>query len=304
MDLIIACGGENLALISNWLLDYNVIEACQQFTVSNDWDGMIPDLCPASTTPVTWTVTDDCGASSTAISNIIVTADLDGPEFLNCPLDMTVNVDVNSCSSNVIYSAPVATDCNGVSSVELTSGPASGTPFDIGPNTIEFTATDACGNESTCSFIITVEDSEIPSIICPNNVVICNDPEMCFWTSTDALMPISMDNCPDAEITYTIVSADGSIDVTDATGSVPLGTIFPFGLSTISYTISDGADLTNTCSFTVEVEDCEIPSITCPTSVVVECDGMGNTTDLDAFLMGVMVNDNCCLLYTSDAADE
>lgn len=293
-DLVIECGNENLSLIMAWINDYTVTEACQDFTVTNDWDGMVPELCDATDIPVTWTVTDGCGASSTATSNISVTADTAGPEFQNCPMAMTVNVDVDLCSANVIYSAPVATDCNGVSSVLLTSGPASGTAFPLGLNTIVFTATDECDNTSTCSFTITVVDSDIPTIACPSNLVeVCADDGGCVWASTAMIDPTSMENCPTMEITHTIVSSDGSIDVTDVNGLIAVGTAFPLGTTTITYRIQDGAGLTSECSFDVLVSDCEAPTLTCPMPTVVECDGMGNTADLSAFLLEVIGMDNC-----------
>lgn len=294
-DLEIECGGENLALITNWLMDYEVTEACQEVIVTNDWDGMIPDLCPASSVPVTWTVSDACGANSSTTANIIVIPDTEGPEFLNCPSDMTVNVDADLCTANVIYSTPVATDCNEVASVILTSGPASGTPFDLGDNTILFTATDNCGNETTCSFVITVEDSATPLIFCPGNLTVCTDPGICDWTSADELIPSSMENCPGMAISHTIVSADGSIDITDAAGPVAAGTVFPLGINTITYTVTDGVGLTSSCTFTVEVEDCETPIIMCPMAMTVECDGSGNMTDLNNFLMGATISDNCTM---------
>jgi len=64
---------------------------------------------------------------------------------------MTVSVGSSGCDANVIYSTPTATDCNAPATVALTDGPASGTTFTLGANDIEFTATDACGNETTLS---------------------------------------------------------------------------------------------------------------------------------------------------------
>ena len=286
-DLEIECGNENLFLITTWIEDYVVTEACQDYTVTNDWDGLVPELCDDATFPIVWTVTDGCGASSTATANILVLGDTEGPEFQNCSGDLTVNVDADLCTANVIYSTPVATDCNGIESVTLTDGPASGTPFSLGPNTIEFTATDNCGNTTTCSFVITVEDSGIPTIVCPGNMENCADDGFCTWSSTDALLPSSMENCPGMEITHSIVSADGSIDAVDVVGTVVEGTAFPLGVNVITYTIVDGAGLASECSFEVLVSDCEAPEITCPENVSVECDGAGNTDDLTAFLLAV-----------------
>jgi hypothetical protein len=160
----------------DWLDNYSVVEACQDYTVTNNYNGTIPNLCNGGPITVTWTVVDGCGASSTASAEIIVTPDTTPPTFVNCPTNMTVNADVDLCAANVIYSTPVATDCNLPATVAFTSGIASGQTFPLGTTTIVFTATDNCGNTNTCSFTITVVDSAIPSIACPSNAVeVCAD---------------------------------------------------------------------------------------------------------------------------------
>jgi hypothetical protein len=46
----------------------------------------------------------------------------------------------------------------------MTSTPASGSLFNVGPTTVNVTATDAAGNSSTCSSTVTVVDNEPPSV--------------------------------------------------------------------------------------------------------------------------------------------
>lgn len=45
-------------------------------------------------------------------------------------------------------------------------GPVSET-FELGTNNVTYYFTDCVGNESSCSFLITVEDNEVPQIVCP-----------------------------------------------------------------------------------------------------------------------------------------
>jgi len=218
------------------------------------------------------------------------------PTFVNCPGDMTVNVDVDLCTSNVIYSTPIANDlCN--NNVTVTADPAnipSGGIFPLGETTISFTADDGC-NTMICTFTITVEDSEIPTIACPSNaVVVCNASGTCTWPSDASTNPIGVENCPGATVTHDIVSTDGSIDVVGAADEVPAGTLFPLGTSTVTYTIVDGMGNTSSCSFQVIVEDCEAPMIMCTDELNVAC----GAEDIDGWFAGIAATatDNCDLL--------
>jgi hypothetical protein len=72
----------NATAILDWLDNYTVVEACQDYTVTNNYNGTIPNLCNGGPITVTWTVIDGCGASSTASAEIIVTPDTNDPTDL------------------------------------------------------------------------------------------------------------------------------------------------------------------------------------------------------------------------------
>jgi hypothetical protein len=258
-NLTVSCGQSIATLVVDWLDNYSVVEACQSYTVTNNYNGLVPNLCGGSQT-VTWTVTDGCGATGTATAQIVVSADATAPVFSNCPVNMTVNADVDVCNANVIYSTPIATDCNGSVTVLRTGGIASGSTFPLGITTITFSATDACGNTGYCTFNITVVDSDVPSLTCPTNeVAVCAD-GTCKWTSTGAVTPIGIENCPGAAITYTISGA-----TTGSGSGSASGTVFNLGISTVTYTITAANGQSSSCSFVVNVKDCTKPTITCCT---------------------------------------
>ncbi len=109
---------------------------------------------------VTVTVTDPSGNTDTCTATITV-VDAMGPQFGDCHQDETVTTDTGSTT----YTLPdyvadgdvVATD-NCTPSVTITQDPVSGTELAIGTHTISFETTDAEGNTSNCSFVLTVEE--------------------------------------------------------------------------------------------------------------------------------------------------
>ena len=116
--------------------------------------------------------------------------------------------------------------------------------------------TDASGNTATCSFTVTVNDTELPTITCNAPVVVNNDLGVCGAVVTYSNS--STDNCPGQVITQTAGLASGSV--------------FPIGTTTNTFVVTDASGNTATCSFTVTVNDTELPTITCNAPVVVNND--------------------------------
>ncbi len=136
-----------------------------------------------------------------------------------------------------------------------TSGISSGSTFPIGTTTNTFEATDLAGNKTTCSFQITVTDNQAPTITCPaNQSVNATSASGAVVTYT---APVGTDNCP------------GS--VTTLTGGFASGSNFPIGITTVTYTVTDAAGLTASCSFVVTVTGLP-PAINCPQNITVNND--------------------------------
>jgi gliding motility-associated-like protein len=111
-------------------------------------------LVGTGVTNVVITITDQSGNAITCNVTLTVT-DNTVPVFNNCPTDIT------TCNPVVTFTAPVGTDnCSGVNTVQTDiTGLTSGSTFPIGTTTLTYTATDASGNISTCSFNVTVNAS-------------------------------------------------------------------------------------------------------------------------------------------------
>jgi hypothetical protein len=135
-----------------------------------------------------------------------------------------------------------------------TAGLASGSTFPIGVTTNTFTASDAFGNTASCSFTVTVADNEAPVISGMPTVFTANDSGQCgavvVWAA-----PIITDNCPGFTVTQDHNSGD----------------FFPTGITTVTYTATDGTN-TTTGTFSVTVTDAEAPSISPLSNVSVSND--------------------------------
>ncbi|WP_299336619.1 HYR domain-containing protein [uncultured Psychroserpens sp.] len=211
-------------------------------------------LAPGSAFPIgvttnTFVITDAAGNSETCSFDVIVN-DAEAP-MINCPSDITVANDAGSCSAVVNYSITGSDNCPG-STITQIAGLASGENFPIGITTNSFEIEDASGNVTSCSFNVVVNDSEAPTIACPSDIVVDNDSGLCGATVNYTVN--FADNCPGATINQTSGFASGSL--------------FPVGTTINTYTVTDAAGNTNTCSFNVTVNDTQAPVIACPSDIL------------------------------------
>jgi HYR domain/Secretion system C-terminal sorting domain len=125
----------------------------------------------------TYRATDVCG-NFAQCTQIITVNDQTAP-VITCPANITVTTPVGSCTAVVNFSVTATDNCNGP--VTIVSSPASGSVFSIGTTTVTSTATDACGNSSTCTFTVTVLDAQLPVITAqPANRTVCTGSNATF----------------------------------------------------------------------------------------------------------------------------
>jgi hypothetical protein len=197
------------------------------------------------TTTVTCTATDAAGNAATCAFKVTVN-DTEPPK-ITCPSSITVSADPGQCTAVVNYPAPTATDnCPGV--VTNSSSP-SGSTFQKGTTTVTCTATDASGNTAPCSFTVTVNDTEAPTITCPPSVVLPQDPGMRAATFHPS-PAVAQDNCPGVIVTG---SRGDGFPLTDP--------IYPVGTTVITWTATDASGNTARCTQTVMVHDSQIVGV-------------------------------------------
>jgi uncharacterized repeat protein (TIGR01451 family) len=205
------------------------------------------------TTTVNCTVSDASGNPASCSFTVTIN-DTQAPS-ITCPSSVTQGTDANHCSAVVTYSNANATDnCPGVGTPVCT--PASGTTFAKGTTTVNCTVSDASGNSASCSFTVTINDTQPPSITCPSNVIQGTDPNQCSAVVTYS-NATATDNCP---------------GVGTPVCTPPSGSTFPKGVTTVTCTVSDASANTATCSFTVTINDTTPPTISCPANVTKSTD--------------------------------
>lgn len=120
---------------------------------------------------VTVTVTDLKGNQDTCIFSVTVT-DCEPPK-VTCPPDQIISNDPGECFSTTVATQPLVTD-NCPRPVALSGVRSDGKPLNepwpIGDTTVIWTATDEAGNQSTCSYKVTVKDKTLPYLKCPPDI--------------------------------------------------------------------------------------------------------------------------------------
>ena len=187
-------GNSNICTASVTVEENIVPQAlCQDITIQLNTDGvasLVPaqidagsnDACPIGNLAVNITEfdCDDVGANTVALTVVdvngnassctaVVTVDDNVPPQALCQ-DVTVQLDADGSGS--LTPAQVdngSEDACGLSglSLDVTTFDCS----DTGLNEVTLTATDTNGNSSTCSAIVTVEDTEAPLALCQNATI-------------------------------------------------------------------------------------------------------------------------------------
>jgi uncharacterized repeat protein (TIGR01451 family) len=211
----------------------------------------VPVGCGAFTSQATISSsTSDANSANNLASASTTILDQVAPT-ITCTTNVVKSTDANQCQAVVTYSAPTVSDnCSGVGTPSCT--PPSGSTFPKGTTTVNCSVTDASMNSASCSFTVTVNDTQAPSITCPANITQAAVAGQCTAVVTYAAPTVS-DNCPGV----------GSPSCTPASGST-----FTKGVTTVTCTVTDSSANTGSCTFTVTVTDTQVPVITCPANII------------------------------------
>jgi HYR domain len=166
---------------------------------------------------------------------------------ITCPANITQNNDPGLCGAVVAFPAPTA---DAVLCGTVTCSPSSGSFFPVGTTTVTCTTTAG----PSCTFTVTVNDTQPPTITCPAPVTAVAAQTCPLSTSTSVTFPAPTfsDNCPGATVACV----------------PPSGSPFPAGTTTVTCTATDTSGNTASCSFTVSVFSACLQDDSNPTNVV------------------------------------
>ncbi|MEO1260124.1 MAG: HYR domain-containing protein [Bacteroidota bacterium] len=250
-------------------------------------------LYNVGTTVIAWTVIDADTNTVVGMTTITVTDD-EAPVIAGCPSDIVVSNGPDSCAAKVTWTPPTVGSDNCSDAVFTNSGIPGSNIFSVGgsPHTINYFLTDLSGNADTCTFTVTVNDTQFPEFaMLPGSQsfspVSCEQPIMVGIGSVS-------DNCSSilsSETCY-LITDDATGDTVHMGKGYSLTDTLGIGSFTITFSAKDDADNETTHSFTYVVNDTQEPIAVCKTvhQVSLDINGMAvlNAVDLDS-----LSSDNC-----------
>ena len=194
-----------------------------------DLGGVSIPLIPCANT-LTISAKDDQGLSSS--TTLIVNHDSTPPVLFECT-DRAIILDSGLNGAVVNHNVTAADNCD--PNPQVTCVPPPGF-FPTGQTSVTCTAVDHCGNASTCTFTVTVQDVTSPTITCPGDLVVCADPGQ---TSG-------------GNLTY-LVTASDDLPGVNFSCNPPSGGTFAVGTTPVNCLAIDVAGNSSQCVFMVTV---------------------------------------------------
>ncbi|GMU08940.1 HYR domain-containing protein [Corallococcus caeni] len=196
-------------------------------------------------------------AGNTASCSFFVVVSLPPPPTITCPADVVAEA---QGASGAPVSYPPAS-AMGASPLAVTYSHASGSVFALGATPITASLTDGLGRAASCGFSVSVRDTTVPGLTCPEQVV-------AEATGRDGA-PVSLP---------ALVATDAVTDAPVLVMEPASGSLFQLGTTVVSVTATDEAGNAATCTFPVRVQDTTPPALVCPADLAVEATSLTGAT--------------------------
>jgi hypothetical protein len=162
--------------------------------------------------------------------------------FTVCPAARQFDTTPGLCSAPIDFPWPTVSDNCECGSIVQFQGPLNNSVTGAGAHSIGFSVSDLTNLDANCTFEITVDDVEPPTLTCPTPVTMSSPANACG--SPAPLVPTFNDNCPNAA-----VSVAGNLAT------------YPVGVTQVNFTVTDAALNILACSTSVTVNDVTPPTI-------------------------------------------
>lgn len=228
-----------------------------------------PGTVISTSTAIQITVTDETGNEGICSFTVSAADSLKPIVICENQLILPITSTCEMIVPDVIALASATDNCTASNDIVFSQNPIAGTAVS-GSTQVYVTATDLQGKSSTCSTVLIPNDTIPPTIICPADKIVTTI-GVCDYTVLNYIPEsVITENCP----VYTIVQNPAP------------GIQILTGENTITMTISDQVNLTQTCTFKIKVIESQNPVITnCPANI--------GTCDSIVTFSTVSATDNC-----------
>ena len=212
---------------------------------------------PVGTNTVTCSAGDACGSTNCSFTIAVLPYECP-PLVVNCSSNLTVTA--SSCSNNSAVVFFTSSASGGCGTPNLVCNPPSGSTFPVGTTTVTCSASDSCGNTTTCSFTVTVQP-----YVCPALSLHC---------SSNLTVTASSCTASGATVFFTS-SASGGCGTPNLVCNPASGSTFPVGTTTVTCTASDSCGNSTNCSFIITVQPyvCSALVLHCSSNLTVTASG-------------------------------
>ncbi|MCC6815948.1 MAG: T9SS type A sorting domain-containing protein, partial [Saprospiraceae bacterium] len=270
----------------------NVSDLCDPNPSFNYSDSLSTGSC-LSKVFRTWTVYDDCGNKTTSgIKQVISIVDTTGPT-LTCPAAFNIRkadslvcywkadstLDVKAIDGCTGDSVTITNSYNNKSSLKNEQ-----IPWAVAPISITWTATDQCGNTSTCKYLLKINEIEPPKARCKDDTIILDNSGK-FTLEADSVDNGSSDNC---QIVLKKLERK-FFDCDDIPGR------------TIKFIVKDSAQLSDSCLVKLTILDLTPPVLNCK-NITISVPATGNKK-ITADSVLLTSSDNCGIVTKTVTPD-
>ncbi len=262
------------AMIAAFLLSASATDDIDpSVTITHD----APALLPLGDTVVTFTAQDDVGNTATATATVTV-VDTTAP-ILNVPSgigvegDTTGGANATNALIDALLNAATTSDIVDANPTLTHNAPSL---FVLGDTLVRFTAADASGNRTTGTVVVTVVDTTPPDLTVPGGISLEGDTTGGVAASNAAIVAL--------------LGAATSVDIVDATPTIThdAPSLFPVGVTVITFASTDDSGNSTSATTTVTVADTTAPVLTSPAGITVEGDASGGASIANASIAALL----------------